>query len=154
MEQDLIGLLDRMFIPEDKDYTQYSPLTLAWLGDSVYDLIVRSILVKRGNIQTAKLHKEASGMVCAKAQARLIGVLLAQLTPEEAAVYRRGHNSSPLHGAKNATKREYLEATGFEALVGYLYLQKNYERLLALIESGWNEMKQASDYDRDENDDS
>ncbi len=138
MEPDLMVLMDDLFVAEEKDYTQYSPLTLAWLGDSVYDLIVRNVLVKHGNRQAAKLHKQASDLVCATFQAKMIAALLPELTEEETAVYRRGHNASPGHGAKNATKREYLEATGFEALIGYLFLQKNYKRILELIRSAWD----------------
>lgn len=124
---------------ENKDWTQYSPLTLAYIGDAVYDLVVRTVLVKKSNCQTAKLHQKASGLVKAAAQAEMIRVLLPHLTEEESGVYRRGHNAKPYHTAKNADRREYLEATGFEALMGYLYLKEDYQRMIDLIHLGLEE---------------
>lgn len=132
-EQDLLPLLGSLFELPQRDYTQYSPLTLAYLGDAVFDLIVRTVLVRRVNMQAEKLHKKASSLVCAPAQAEMIHKLLPSLTEEERAVYRRGRGSKPMHTAKNASREQYLEATGFEALVGYLYLQGRYKRLLELI---------------------
>ena len=126
---------DAFGLPE-RDYSQYSPLTLAYIGDAVFDIVVRTVIVRRSNMQAAKLHKLASSFVNARSQAELIKKLLPYLTEEEAAVYRRGRNSRPEHTAKNAARDEYLEATGFEALVGFLYLQKRYERIMELIASG------------------
>lgn len=137
MEPDLIACLEEAMELPEKDFSQYSPLTLAWLGDSVYDVIVRTLLTRKANKQAYKLHREASSMVCAKAQAAMITALQPFLSEQEAAIYRRGHNASPSHNAKNATRREYLEATGFEALVGFLYLQKDYRRMMELIKKGW-----------------
>lgn len=124
---------------QEKDWSQYSPLTLAYIGDAVYELVIRTVLVERTNCQTAKLHQRATSLVKAGAQAELIRVLLPHLTEEEAGVYRRGHNAKPYNTAKNATRREYLEATGFEALMGYLYLKKEYARLIHLIRLGLEE---------------
>jgi len=121
-------------LPE-KDWTQYSPLTLAWIGDTVFDLVVRTVLVKRANMQTEKLHKKASSIVNARKQAESAEKILPLLTEEEAAIYRRGKNSSPHHNAKNAGRMQYLEATGFEALLGWLYLEKHYDRILLLVKA-------------------
>lgn len=131
--------LGERFGLEEKDWSQYSPLTLAYIGDAVYDLVIRTVLVKRVNCQTAKLHQRATALVKAGAQAEMIRALLPHLTEEEAGVYRRGHNAKPYNTAKNATRREYLEATGFEALLGYLYLKKEYARLIDLIHLGLEE---------------
>ena len=134
--QDPALLLEEMFHLPVKDWEQYSPLTLAYIGDAVFDLVIRTIYVKRANMQAAKLHRKTTNLVKAQAQAKMIAALLPGLNEKEAAIYRRGHNASPLHGAKNASRGEYLEATGYEALIGYLYLNKEYARMLELISQG------------------
>ena len=139
MEKSIISLedsLDSVFGLSSKDWKLYSPLTLAYLGDAVYEMVVRTICVKRTNMQTQKLHRKVTGYVSAKAQAKMMDALIGELTEEEESIYRRGRNSKPYTKAKNASMEEYLKATGFEALVGYLYLQKEYERMNALIAHG------------------
>ena len=136
MEKSIISLedsLDSVFGLSSKDWKLYSPLTLAYLGDAVYEMVIRTICVKRTNMQTQKLHRKVTGYVSAKAQAKMMDALIGELTEEEESIYRRGRNSKPYTKAKNASMEEYLKATGFEALVGYLYLQKEYERMNALI---------------------
>ena len=139
MEKSIISLedsLDSAFGLSSKDWKLYSPLTLAYLGDAVYEMVIRTICVKRANMQTQKLHRKVTGYVSAKAQAKMMDALIGELTEEEESIYRRGRNSKPYTKAKNASMEEYLKATGFEALVGYLYLQKEYERMNALIAHG------------------
>lgn len=139
MEKSIISLedsLDSIFGLSSKDWKLYSPLTLAYLGDAVYEMVIRTICVKRTNMQTQKLHRKVTGYVSAKAQAKMMDALAGELTEEEESIYRRGRNSKPYTKAKNASMEEYLKATGFEALVGYLYLQKKYERMNALIAHG------------------
>ena len=139
MEKSIISLedsLDSVFGLSSKDWKLYSPLTLAYLGDAVYEMVIRTICVKRTNMQTQKLHRKVTGYVSAKAQAKMMDALIGELTEEEERIYRRGRNSKPYTKAKNASMEEYLKATGFEALVGYLYLQKEYERMNALIAHG------------------
>lgn len=139
MEKSIISLedsLDSVFGLSSKDWKLYSPLTLAYLGDAVYEMVIRTICVKRANMQTQKLHRKVTGYVSAKAQAKMMDALIGELTEEEESIYRRGRNSKPYTKAKNASMEEYLKATGFEALVGYLYLQKEYERMNALIAYG------------------
>ncbi len=133
--------LDGAFGLSEKDWSQYAPLTLAYLGDAVYELAVRAIFVKRMDIQTQKLHRKVTACVCAQAQAEMIRVLLSSLTEEEQAIYRRGRNAKPYTKAKHATMGEYLEATGFEAVIGYLYLKKENERMTALIQQGLEALK-------------
>ena len=128
--------LDETFRLSDKDWKMYSPLTLAYIGDAVYELIIRTIYVKQANCQTQKLHQRVTTCVSAKAQAKIAAALEPLLTEEEAAVFRRGRNSKPYTKAKNASMEEYLAATGFEALVGYLYLTREYERLNELVARG------------------
>lgn len=129
--------LDQAFRLSDKDWKMYSPLTLAYIGDAAYELVVRSIVVKTANCQPQKLHQKVTSRVSAKAQAKMIEALQPMLTEEEAAIYKRGRNSKPYTKAKNASMTEYLEATGFEALIGYLYLCGQFERMNELIAVGF-----------------
>ncbi|MCD8023513.1 MAG: ribonuclease III [Lachnospiraceae bacterium] len=133
---DFTRSLDTRFDLPSKDWSQYAPLTLAYIGDAAYELIIRTIFVKRADMQVQKLHRKVTHCVSAKAQAQMIEALLPELTEEEKAIYRRGRNSKPYTKAKNATMQEYLEATGFEAVMGYLYLEGQYERMNELVAKG------------------
>ena len=133
--------LDQAFRLSDKDWKMYSPLTLAYIGDAAYELVVRSIVVKTANCQPQKLHQKVTSRVSAKAQAKMIEALQPMLTEEEAAIYKRGRNSKPYTKAKNASMTEYLEATGFEALIGYLYLCGQFERMNELIVAGFEALE-------------
>lgn len=126
---------------DKKDYTQYSPLTLAYIGDAVFDLVIRTILVSRHDMQTDKLHRMASGVVKAPVQAAMAEALLSQMSQEEEKIYRRGKNANPAHQAKNASRTDYQKATGLEALIGYLYLTDQEERLMALIRDGMEKLE-------------
>lgn len=128
--------LNEKFGIEGKDIRTYSPLTLAYIGDAIFDVIIRSILVNKGNTAVNKLHKRASDIVKAGTQSAFIKALMDNLTEEEADIYRRGRNSKPHTKAKNATTMDYLDATGFEAVVGYLYLTDNMDRICELVELG------------------
>ena len=125
-----------VFPPGETDVRRYSPLALAFLGDGVYSLIVRTIVVGKGNRQAEKLHNETKDLVSAQAQARIGDAIQDLLTEEETHTYRRGHNASPEHHPKNATMEEYLKATALETLCGYLYLQDDMKRLLDLLREG------------------
>ena len=138
MEAELNDLIGTVLQLPRRDWTQYPPLSLAWIGDTVYDLIVRNMLLRRGMTKPENLHKKASSIVNARAQAVLLGRIREKLTEEELAVCRRGHNAKPSHKSKNADMRDYLEATAFECLVGYLYLTGRYERLLDLLREELN----------------
>ncbi|MDO4623563.1 MAG: ribonuclease III domain-containing protein [Eubacteriales bacterium] len=115
---------------------QYSPLTLAYIGDAVFELVIRTMLVREANTAVNKLHRRASGMVNAGAQSKMIGILEPYFTEEEASVYHRGRNAKAYTHAKNAGIQDYRRATGFEAVCGYLYLKKDWKRLLELIRIG------------------
>ena len=125
---------------EGKDIRTYSPLTLAYIGDAIFDVIMRSILVNKGNTAVNKLHKRASDIVKAGTQSAFIKALMDNLTEEEADIYRRGRNSKPHTKAKNATTSDYKRATGCEALIGWLYLQGRWERLITLLHSGLEQL--------------
>ena len=120
----------------EQDIRTYSPLTLAYIGDAIFELVVRTVLVERKNTQAEKLHKAATKIVKAETQALLAEVLKENLTEEELAVYKRGRNAKAVTRAKNATMSEYRRATGFEALMGYLYLKGDMERMIELISLG------------------
>ena len=111
----------------------YSPLTLAYLGDSVLDLRVKEHFVRKANQQVQKYHKEVTAVVSAVSQAAFMDSVEETLSEEETAVYHRGRNASVHSKAKNATMAEYKKATGFETLLGYLYLSGQEERLEELI---------------------
>ena len=120
----------------EQDIRTYSPLTLAYIGDAIFELVVRTVLVERKNTQAEKLHKAATKIVKAETQALMIEALKEELTEEEMAVYKRGRNAKAVTRAKNATMSEYRRATGFEALMGYLYLKGDMERMIKLIRLG------------------
>lgn len=122
-------------IPE-VDIRSYSPLTLAYIGDGIFDLIIRSIVVGKGNTRASELHKRTSNVVKAASQSDMVEKLLPHLTEEEEAVYKRGRNAKSPTMAKNATMAEYRRATGFEALMGFLYLTDQMERLVELVKIG------------------
>ena len=126
----------------DVDLRTYSPLTLAYIGDAIYDLIIRTLLVKQGNSRPEKMHKRASALVKASAQAEMIERLLPMLTEEEHAIYKRGRNAKSYTMAKNATMLDYRKATGFEALMGYLYLKEDMSRLIDLVKTGLDKGEQ------------
>ncbi|WMJ90694.1 ribonuclease III domain-containing protein [Anaerocolumna sp. MB42-C2] len=120
----------------DTDLKTYSPLTLAFIGDVVYDLIIRTLVVENGNAPVNKLHKKVSNLVKAPAQMELFHQIEDKLTEEELAIFKRGRNAKSFTSAKNASITEYRIATGFEALIGYLYLNNEFTRILEIIKSG------------------
>ena len=111
-----------------------SSLGLAHLGDSVFEVMVRSWLVLHGKAKAKDLHRATVRYVAAPAQAAAVERLLPLLTPEEADVYRRGRNTAPHSVPKAASRAQYQAATGLEALFGWLYLQGRTERLNELFE--------------------
>ena len=136
---DLPEILKEQFGGETADIRTYSPLVLAYIGDGIYDLVIRTLIV----------HKRTSALVKASAQSEMIDKLMESLTEEELAVYKRGRNAKSYTMAKNATMKDYRKATGFEALMGYLYLKGETERLVSLVREGlgdtWAEEKKEED---------
>lgn len=116
--------------------SQMSPLTLAFIGDCIFDLIVRTIVVENGNAPVNKLHRRAAHYVKAPSQMIMLNLIKDEFTEEEMAVYKRGRNAKSYTSAKNASIVEYRVATGFEALIGYLYLNQQFERALYLLHLG------------------
>ncbi len=126
------------------DPKTYSPLVLAYIGDAVYELLIRTKVINHGSMQVNKMHKKSASLVKAETQANIIKNIQDSLTEEELAVYKRGRNAKSATMAKHATMTDYRMATGFEALVGYLYLQARHDRLLELIRSGLKKIGELS----------
>lgn len=134
METGLNAYIKEQFgLTQDVDIRTVNPLTLAYIGDGIYELIVRSVMAARMNKKARFLHRQTSQLVKAEAQSRMMDVLLPQLSDEETHVYKRGRNAKSPTMAKNATAGDYRRATGFEALMGYLYLTDRTKRLMELV---------------------
>ena len=128
---------EKKLTPHDVS-SKYSPLALAYIGDSIVDLYIKSHVVLEANMQSEKYHRTVSKIVSANAQERFIDSYFDNLTEDEQAVYRRARNSSPHTKAKNASLETYLKATGFEAVLGFLYLSEQNERLAEIITAALN----------------
>lgn len=138
--EDFYSEITDKFDIKEVDIKTYSPLSLAFVGDCVFDLVIRSILAGQGNIPNGKLHTRKSAIVKASAQAEMAEALQDILTEEEEAVYKRGRNAHTGSKAKNATDSDYHKATGLEALMGYLYMTHRQDRVLELIRTGLKKM--------------
>lgn len=134
--------MQELFSLKEVDIKEYSPLALAYIGDSIYDLIVKSLVLNEGNCQVQKLHLRTSFYVQAKTQSLMMRTLQEQLTEEEHAVYKRGRNAKSVSPAKNQSVTDYRRATGFEAVLGYLYLKKDWKRMLDLVKTGIESLKE------------
>jgi len=136
MEMKIDSYIKEQFGIKEVDIKTYSPLTLAYIGDGIFDLVIRSVIVGKGNTKASQLHYQTSHIVKAQSQAMMIEALEEELTEEEADVYRRGRNAKSPTMAKNATMADYRKATGFEALMGYLYLTDKFPRIIELTKLG------------------
>ena len=139
---DFVSYMNELFQMEEVDIREYSPLTLAYIGDCIYDLVIKSLVINEGNKQVNKLHQETSKLVQASAQSLMMRTMQEHLTEEEHAVYKRGRNAKSVSPAKNQSVTDYRRATGFEALLGYLYLKKDWKRMLELIKMGLDELEE------------
>lgn len=128
----MIELIDRE--KSEIDINLLSPLTWAYVGDSVYELLIRTHLVNKTKLKPHRLHIEAIKFVKAKSQADILKKLEEHLTDEEKDIVRRGRNAENHHLPKNANVEEYMYSTAFEALIGYLYLSKKDERLKEIFD--------------------
>ncbi|MBR5337105.1 MAG: ribonuclease III [Lachnospiraceae bacterium] len=140
MEKGLSSIISESFGIEKKDLNTYSPLTLAYIGDVVFDIVIRTAVVCHGNTRANLLHRSTAAVVKATSQSEMMDIILPHLTEEEEAVYRRGRNAKSKTTAKNAPVVDYRKATGLEALMGYLYLDDRMERILELIKIGLEEV--------------
>ena len=132
-----------IFKMQEVDIREYSPLALAYIGDSIYDLIIKTLVLNEGNKQVQKLHLESSGYVQAKTQSQMMRVLQKELTEEEHGIYKRGRNAKSVSPARNQSVTDYRRATGFEAVLGFLYLKKEWKRILDLVKIGLDAVKES-----------
>lgn len=133
MDRDLFNIIKQNMELEEINIIDYSPLTLAYIGDGIYEVIIRTVIVDEANRQVNKIHKAASNLVKAETQAKMIHFIMDDLTEEEVKIYKRGRNAKAITRAKNASMSDYRTATGFEALMGWLYLTGQSERMMELI---------------------
>ena len=136
MEKDLFNIIKKNMDLGEINITDCSPLTLAYIGDGIYEIVVRTVIVDEANRQVNKIHKAASNLVKAETQAKMIHLIMDDLTEEEVRIYKRGRNAKAVTRAKNASMSDYRTATGFEALMGWLYLTGQSERMMKLIKKG------------------
>lgn len=124
--------MERNYLTE-REANTYSPLSLAFLGDSVYDTLVREHLLKNGNVPVAKLHSEKIKLVCAEFQSKVYDLIMESLTEHEVAVLKRGRNATGNTVPKHAEAIEYRRATAIESLFGYLYITGQTDRIMELF---------------------
>ncbi|MBO5734143.1 MAG: Mini-ribonuclease 3 [Clostridia bacterium] len=134
---DINSILSKEKIPE---INTLSPLTLAFLGDSVYEMFVRTKILSMGNRPANELHKIAVGYVKAKAQATAAHKILETLSEEETEIYKRGRNTNIHTVPKNADMADYRHATALEALIGYLYIKGDEKRLSEILNLAFDEL--------------
>lgn len=135
------GCMREMLKMKEVDADACPPLVLAYIGDCVYDLIIKNMVVSSGVRHVHQLHDAVSSYVQASAQSLMMRAMQPCLTEEEHVIYRRGRNTKSVSPAKNQTITDYRRATGFEALLGYLYLKKEYARLLELVKIGLDSLE-------------
>jgi len=124
-----------------KDVSQYSPLALAYIGDAVYEVFIRTLIISETRAPVHMLHKRSVDFVKAKAQSDTIHRIMDSLTPDEQDIVRRGRNSKSGTIPKNADVTEYRYATGFESLIGFLYLMQEHDRLMQVLKMSITENK-------------
>ena len=141
MQDVSISIFDNIkeqFKLNNTELAKYSPLTLAFIGDCVFDLVVKSVVVLEGNCPANMLHRKSAHIVKAESQSRMTDYFIENelLSEAEKDVVRRGRNAKSYTTAKNASVSDYRKATGIEALIGYLYLDGRTDRIVELIKLG------------------
>lgn len=138
--ENLLDIISSELQLQNMNPMEYSSLALAYIGDDAYDLVIRTYLLSKGNMQVNKINQKANELVKASTQSAMMGIIEPLLDEKELGVYKRGRNAKSYTKAKNATVADYRRATGFEALMGYLYLLGNHRRMLFLIHKGMEGM--------------
>ncbi len=129
------------FPQKERDIREYSPLKLAYLGDAVYEIIIRTLIIEGTGGPVKLLHQKSSALVNAHSQATLIASLQEELTEEEQRIYRQGRNAKTSSVAKHADIHDYRNATGLEALFGFLYLTGHSARAIELCRIGFQKLE-------------
>lgn len=145
MDKSIILNMKEQLCLGEIDLRTYSPLAFAYIGDAVYEVLIRTMLLHKGNMPVNKYHRKASHLVNASAQSEMMHELEPLLTEEERTVFRRGRNAKSYTSAKHASVLEYRWATGLEALIGYLYLKEDMERLFDLVKTGLHIGEESND---------
>lgn len=117
----------------ETDPKMLSGLSLAFVGDAVYELVIRNYILSKGESKVSSMHRDTVKLVNADFQADMTDYLMPLLNEEEQAVFKRGRNAHSAHTPKNKSEAQYHKSTGFEALIGYLYLKKDYDRLRFIL---------------------
>lgn len=133
MFEDIISSMRKDFDIKPMDVMNLQPLVLAYVGDAVYEVYIRTMLVINNKTNVNMLHKMSVNYVKAKAQSDIVHKLSEKLTPDEQDVVRRGRNAKSVTVPKHAEITDYRYSTGYEALIGYLYLMNNTERLMEIL---------------------
>lgn len=141
-KQDFYNLVQANFGQSKVKPEQYSALALAYIGDAVYDMIIRTVVLNNGLGKVKNFHRQTSSVVKAESQAVLMKAIESELTEQELAIYKHGRNAKSSTSAKNASIQAYRIATGFEALVGYWYLNQELDRGMEIIAKGLKETDQ------------
>ena len=138
MEHNFVDAICKGFDLPKPDATSYSPLELAYLGDCVYEAVIRTVVCYRRKTSVKNLNNSSVSYARATYQATLADNLVKGdlLSEEELAIYKRGRNSSPSSKARSATRAEYMKATGLETLIGWLYMREEYDRIIEIIRQG------------------
>lgn len=137
----LLDEIHQVFGEKNIDIRTYSPLTYAYVGDAIFEMIIRTLIVEKGQKAANSLHKNTTKIVCAGTQAALAEAVWEEFTDEEKDIYRRGKNTKLHSTAKNASMSDYRKATGFEAVCGYLYLSNRIMRIIELTKLGLEKLE-------------
>ncbi len=129
----------------------YSPLVLAYAGDAFYELVIRTAVISLGNTSVNTLNRKTSNLAKAVTQAKIIHLIMDDLTEDELKVFKRGRNANSATVAKNASVTDYRHATGFEAVIGWLYLGGNEKRAIELIQLGLDRYEATKNEGEDDN---
>lgn len=140
LSDNLLQEIHNNFPTEKKDIRSYSPLKLAYLGDAVFEIIIRTLITEHTEGPVKNLHKQTSTLVNAGAQAKLAAAMQELLTEEEQSAFRHGRNAKASSVAKHADIHDYRNATGLEALFGYLYLTGRSERAVELLKHAFKQL--------------
>lgn len=140
ISNNLLQEIHNIFPTEKKDIRNYSPLKLAYLGDAVFEIIIRTLITEHTEGPVKNLHKRTSTLVNAGAQADLAAVMQEKLTEDEQSAFRHGRNAKASSVAKHADIHDYRNATGLEALFGYLYLTGRFERAVELLKYAFDQL--------------
>ncbi len=134
MEFYLQGLKSQIRNKDDRGATMIAPLTLAYMGDAVFETYIRQYLIENNKLLLKDFHNRAVSYVKAEAQAEIVGQLKESLTQEEWSIIKKGRNQKTTRVPKNVKVADYKHATGFETLLGYLFFNNSFERLMEIMD--------------------